>query len=209
MKLDQIYISHYEKLTDRKVYFDKVISTNTIFKGAQVVASNDEIDKQVLLNNSYVDDRTVWHGLKNSEICIAEQMFKIYRLIAKSNNDLCLILEDDFVLTENFNHYLNEFLNNLPNDFDCIFMSSCCDLKPKHNNVVNKYFYEEETSRCTTAYLIKKETCEKILSIANYTAPIDWHLNFIKEKLGLKFYWTDPIIVLQGSEKDIYKSNLR
>ena len=209
MKLDQIYISHYEKLTDRKVYFDKVISTNTIFKGAQVVASNDEIDKQVLLNNSYVDDRTVWHGLKNSEICIAEQMFKIYRLITKSNNDLCLILEDDFVLTENFNHYLNEFLNNLPNDFDCIFMSSCCDLKPKHNNVVNKYFYEEETSRCTTAYLIKKETCEKILSIANYTAPIDWHLNFIKEKLGLKFYWTDPIIVLQGSEKDIYKSNLR
>ena len=209
MNLDQIYISHYEKLTDRKVYFDKVISTNTIFKGAQVVASNDEIDKQVLLNNSYVDDRTVWHGLKNSEICIAEQMFKIYRLIAKSNNDLCLILEDDFVLTENFNHYLNEFLNNLPNDFDCIFMSSCCDLKPKHNNVVNKYFYEEETSRCTTAYLIKKETCEKILSIANYTAPIDWHLNFIKEKLGLKFYWTDPIIVLQGSEKDIYKSNLR
>lgn len=209
MKLDQIYISHYEKLTDRKVYFDKVISANTIFKGAQVVASNDEIDKQVLLNNSYVDDRTVWHGLKNSEICIAEQMFKIYRLIAKSNNDLCLILEDDFVLTENFNHYLNEFLNNLPNDFDCIFMSSCCDLKPKHNNVVNKYFYEEETSRCTTAYLIKKETCEKILSIANYTAPIDWHLNFIKENLGLKFYWTDPIIVLQGSEKDIYKSNLR
>lgn len=209
MKLDQIYISHYEKLTDRKVYFDKVISTNTIFKGAQVVASNDEIDKQVLLNNSYIDDRTIWHGLKNSEICIAEQMFKIYRLIAKSNNDLCLILEDDFVLTENFNHYLNEFLNNLPNDFDCIFMSSCCDLKPKHNNVVNKYFYEEETSRCTTAYLIKKETCEKILSIANYTAPIDWHLNFIKEKLGLKFYWTDPIIVLQGSEKDIYKSNLR
>lgn len=209
MKLDQIYISHYEKLADRKVYFDKVISTNIIFKGAQVVASNDEIDKQVLLNNSYVDDRTVWHGLKNSEICIAEQMFKIYRLIAKSNNDLCLILEDDFVLTENFNHYLNEFLNNLPNDFDCIFMSSCCDLKPKHNNVVNKYFYEEETSRCTTAYLIKKETCEKILSIANYTAPIDWHLNFIKEKLGLKFYWTDPIIVLQGSEKDIYKSNLR
>lgn len=209
MKLDQIYISHYEKLTDRKVYFDKVISTNPLFKGVQVVASNDEIDKQVLLNNSYLDDRTVWHGLKNSEICIAEQMFKIYRLIAKSNNDLCLILEDDFVLTENFNHYLNEFINNLPNDFDCIFMSSCCDLKPKHNNVVNEYFYEEQTSRCTTAYLIKKETCEKILSISNYTAPIDWHLNFIKEKLGLKYYWTDPIIVLQGSEKDIYKSNLR
>jgi hypothetical protein len=209
MKLDQIYISHYEKLTDRKVYFDKIISTNPIFKGAQIVASNDEIDKIALLNSSYVDDKTVWHGLKNSEICIAEQMFRIYRLVAKSNNQLCLILEDDFVLTENFNHYLNEFLNNLPNDFDCIFMSSCCDLKPKHNNVVNKYFYEEETSRCTTAYLIKKETCEKILSIANYTAPIDWHLNFIKEKLGLKYYWTDPIIVLQGSEKDIYKSNLR
>jgi hypothetical protein len=209
MKLDQIYISHYEKLTDRKVYFDKIISTNPIFKGAQIVASNDEIDKRALLNSSYVDDKTVWHGLKNSEICIAEQMFRIYRLVAKSNNQLCLILEDDFVLTENFNHYLNEFLNNLPNDFDCIFMSSCCDLKPKHNNVVNKYFYEEETSRCTTAYLIKKETCEKILSIANYTAPIDWHLNFIKEKLGLKYYWTDPIIVLQGSEKDIYKSNLR
>jgi hypothetical protein len=209
MKLDQIYISHYEKLTDRKVYFDKIISTNPVFKGAQIVASNDEIDKRALLNSSYVDDKTVWHGLKNSEICIAEQMFRIYRLVAKSNNQLCLILEDDFVLTENFNHYLNEFLNNLPNDFDCIFMSSCCDLKPKHNNVVNKYFYEEETSRCTTAYLIKKETCEKILSIANYTAPIDWHLNFIKEKLGLKYYWTDPIIVLQGSEKDIYKSNLR
>jgi hypothetical protein len=209
MKLDQIYISHYEKLTDRKVYFDKIISTNPIFKGAQIVASNDEIDKIALHNSSYVDDKTVWHGLKNSEICIAEQMFRIYRLVAKSNNQLCLILEDDFVLTENFNHYLNEFLNNLPNDFDCIFMSSCCDLKPKHNNVVNKYFYEEETSRCTTAYLIKKETCEKILSIANYTAPIDWHLNFIKEKLGLKYYWTDPIIVLQGSEKDIYKSNLR
>lgn len=209
MKLDQIYISHYEKLTDRKVYFDKIISTNPIFKGAQIVASNDKIDKIALLNSSYVDDKTIWHGLKNSEICIAEQMFRIYRLVAKSNNQLCLILEDDFVLTENFNHYLNEFLNNLPNDFDCIFMSSCCDLKPKHNNVVNKYFYEEETSRCTTAYLIKKETCEKILSIANYTAPIDWHLNFIKEKLGLKYYWTDPIIVLQGSEKDIYKSNLR
>lgn len=208
--LSKIYIQHYAKLSERKKYIDLILQSNEFFKNkTELIISDESLDSYYIENNKYLKNEELSRSLKNSEICIAEQMLSIFEKIVESSNDICLILEDDFYLTENFNFYIEEFLKNLPESFDCIFMSSCCNLTPSHNNCVNSYFYEEKTSRCTTAFLINKSACEKILKIKNYTFPIDWHLNAIQKELSLKFYWTDPIIVLQGSEQNIYKSNIR
>lgn len=205
-KIDRIIISHCEKLTDRLDYINKIIDID-FFKNRSDVVIHTSIDDQKKLNsNSYVYDYKWKQGLKNQEIFITEQMFDIYEKILSGGYENALILEDDFIICENFKDLIKTFESNLPNHFDCIFMSSCSNLEtPKDFNGI---FYESETSRCTCAYLVSKNFCEKILKNKTYFSPIDWHLNFKKNELNLKFFWTKEIYFYQGSEIK-YKSNIR
>ena len=203
--VDKIYIVHFEKLKERKKYIDRVLLHPFFLGKTKLINSDENKDKSILLkNNSFYDKR--WsQGLKKIEIIHAEQMFSIYEDIKKEGFINSLILEDDFILSNNFDNYIGLF-DSLPSDFDCVFMSSCSGLKVSNN--FNGRFYESEMSRCTCAYIVSLNFCKKITINRRYFSPIDWHLNFIKKELGLKYYWTKDIIFEQGSET-VYKSNVR
>jgi hypothetical protein len=68
--------------------------------------------------------------------------------------------------------------------------------------------------RCTTSYLINRETAKKLLSLFEYHKPQDWlpidvQIQIAVQKLKGKTYWQDPPIFIQGSEDGTYLSNLR
>jgi GR25 family glycosyltransferase involved in LPS biosynthesis len=68
--------------------------------------------------------------------------------------------------------------------------------------------------RCTTSYLINRETAKKLLNLFNHYKPQDWlpidvQIQIAVQKLKGKTYWQDPPIFIQGSEDGTYLSNLR
>jgi len=206
--IDKIFIQHCKKLIDRKIYIDKIVNENDFFKEkSEIIIFDEEKDKEFLINNNYKYQPNLFaRVLKNSEIFVTEQMLYIYRKIVSENIEVCLILEDDFIINNNFKQYAEDMFSKLPENFDAIFYSSCCNLEAPWN--YNGYYFPSDSSRCTCAYLVTKSFCKKILENQEYFYPIDWHLNYLKNKLNLKFYWSKPIIFEQGSES-VYKSNLR
>lgn len=68
--------------------------------------------------------------------------------------------------------------------------------------------------RCTTSYLINRETAKKLLELFNHYKPQDWlpidvQIQIAMQKIKGKTFWQDPPIFIQGSEDGTYLSNLR
>ena len=68
--------------------------------------------------------------------------------------------------------------------------------------------------RCTTSYLISRETAECLNTLFDVHGiqdwlPIDVHIQIALQKIRAKSYWQDPPLFSQGSEDGSYKSNLR
>jgi hypothetical protein len=62
-------------------------------------------------------------------------------------------------------------------------------------------------------YILNKGVSSKINKIFNneifINKSIDWWFNIINPKYNLKYLWSEPTLVSQGSEIGIYKSSIR
>ena len=121
------------------------------------------------------------------------------------------MFEDDAILVDNFKEKLTIYLNELKTmEWDIVFSGECCGL---HANIEpNKILYES-TSRGTCMYILNKGVCKKINDIFNIeqqiNKSIDHWFNDIQPKYNLKYYWSEPTLVSQGSETGVFKSVLR
>jgi glycosyl transferase family 25 len=176
----------------------------------EFVVSNEKTDKAISdnLDQHYLFDKNILdRKMKLGEISVSVTHLRVYEDIIKNDYKLCLILEDDAILDQDFNDKLNRILSEQINEYDFIFLSSCCGLHvPKTNG---NYIFKANTSRCACGYLVNNK---KIKEVINNSIPIsttiDTHLNIIKGKLSLEYGWCEPTIITQGSENK-YKSNLR
>jgi hypothetical protein len=119
----------------------------------------------------------------------------------------------------NFTEKLNKYINELPNDWDMLFIGNGCNLHiPKKELKDGVYIYKKGTkngaTRCTDSYLISKKCAEKIINIVNsenliIKKPADWWLNEVLEKINANVYWAEPTIVSQGSQLKKFKSSIR
>jgi GR25 family glycosyltransferase involved in LPS biosynthesis len=203
MNIDKTFIVHYNKLKDRKDYIDNNILNKVGFENYEYIISSEDTDLKIIEKNNYVYN-SLYNKLTNPEICNYETQFNIWERIVLENLNNCLIVEDDIIFKEDFNKTFNFLLSNIPKDYDICFFSECCDLYPIKPN--KQPFVMENTSRCCVAYLINLSTCKKLIQVKNFHFPIDHHLNFVKNKLKLNYYWSDPTIFFQGSTIK-YKSN--
>ena len=62
-------------------------------------------------------------------------------------------------------------------------------------------------------YILNVGVCKKILNIIDIepsiNKPIDHWFNLIQHKYNLKYYWSEPVLVKQGSEIGIFNSAIR
>ncbi len=136
-----------------------------------------------------------------------------------SNSPWILILEDDARKSEKINFdielicemYKKEkiILINLNSGANMHHTQS--DPKPNQFGI---YRVRPIGVRCTTSYLINRETAKKLLNLFNHYKPQDWlpidvQIQIAVQKLKGKTYWQDPPIFSQGSEDGTYLSNLR
>jgi len=199
--IDKIYVIHYEPLIERKQYLDSILPTLDI--PYEYILMNQKTDNAILNNiENYYSCKT--KQMSSGEIGISISHLNVYKKILQENYNLCLILEDDAIILDDFLPQLKNSLNELQN-FDMTFLSTCCGLRSIGPGKINPSL----TTRCTTGYIVKSTCLERILENSTpISDPIDWHLNHIQPVCNLIFGWHEPPLITQGSET-VYKSNLR
>ena len=156
-----------------------------------------------------------------------------YHKIVNSDYNYNLILEDDVIILDNFKENLNKYLNELPKDFDMLFIGNGCNLHIKKELLKNnKHIYLKDnksfkqgardatrncdgSSRCSDSYIISKKCCIKIIEHVkniNESSDIinvnsDWWLNKLIRLYDFKVYWAEPTIVTQGTQNGTYNSS--
>jgi len=100
----------------------------------------------------------------------------IWKMIVKNRIKTSLILEDDFILKDDFLNKFNTVINKSPNIYDIIFLSS----NIIHNKDLKLYdidanYYKQLFISQTVGYIISLEGAQNIL---NYINKVSYHIDF-------------------------------
>ena len=167
----KVFVVHYKKLTERKEHmvrqFEKYNITDYEFI---------EIDRDEVQNH----DLSIFHQNPNMDNCgMAVALSHIYaynEIRLKYENGL--IFEDDVILSENFMEKYTKYIEQLPEDYDMLFIGDGCNLHISISKLVpNKYIYKKSvypvadeidgTGRCVDSYLVSKKGAIKICDYIN------------------------------------------
>ncbi len=144
-------------------------------------------------------------GMGSISLVIKHAM--IYEKIANGPDDYALVLEDDVLLSPDFD-VIELRMDHAPEDWDMIFIGSCCDLRVP-NAVPDHYFYKKlsPSTKCTDSFLITKKTAATLAkALKPFSLTIDFELNYHLHSNDMNVYWMEPPLVSQGSESGMFES---
>lgn len=137
----------------------------------------------------------------------------IYNMMQEQNIDKAIILEDDAIVSQEFEHIVLDSLNKVPNTMDILFYEHG---KAKtyfcKKNLIEGYRLvhyctpskrSKRTITRTTAYLITQEGANKLLKLAYpIRMPADY-LTGALQLTGLNAYGVEPPCVFRGIDSEI------
>jgi GR25 family glycosyltransferase involved in LPS biosynthesis len=215
----KVFVPHYSKLTQRKTHMLNQFKKH----GINDYEFIQDFDKENLTDT---DIARFTNHLKDGEKSLTLKFFSIFKQISKCTMDYALIFEDDVILCDGFSKCLGSYMEQLPIDFDMLFIGDGCGFHIEKDKIlpgVNIYkkevyptrFGGDGCSRCMDSIIISKECALKLCEyIDNLKSPIDIPLDFLVNKFArdqslTNVYWAEPTIVTQGSENGLFKSSLR
>ena len=210
----RIFVTHYKKLIDRKLFILAQFKKHNITDYEFI-----EIERDDLSNHNI----SMFHkNYKNCQMSLTLKHFYAYKEIS-DKYDNGLILEDDAILINNFTDILNKYMDQLPKNYDMLFIGDGCNLHIEKNKLIpNQNIYEKclyptrwggnGASRCSDSYIISKKCANKLCEYINnlnykIELPIDWWINVAARDNNFKVYWAEPTIVTQASQNGIFKTS--
>jgi len=178
--------------------------------------------KDVLTDN----DKKMFRNINDAEISVCLHHIQCFKNIVIGNYDYALILEDDVVLGPDFHNKLKMYINELPENWDMLFVGDGCGYHIPQDRITNdKHIYLKDyapsattgqgCTRCLDSYIVSKKCASVIVNrlttLKNYTilVPADLWLNNVIKNNRFKIYWGEPTICTQGSQKGVYKSSIK
>ncbi|HHF6503597.1 TPA: glycosyltransferase family 25 protein [Haemophilus influenzae] len=161
----------------------------------------------------YPQQFAVRKPLTVGEIGCAMSHLYIYNMMQEQNIDKAIILEDDAIVSQEFEHIVLDSLNKVPNTMDILFYEHG---KAKtyfcKKNLIEGYRLvhyctpskrSKRTITRTTAYLITQEGANKLLKLAYpIRMPADY-LTGALQLTGLNAYGVEPPCVFRGIDSEI------
>lgn len=198
---------HYKPLAERlefmKNQLEKLKIEYTVISEEPDIAwirddINVRLEKMKSFRNSYHD---------KISLPAASLAWKHLLFLEKAMNSkrVCLALEDDAILSDNFIDIVNSIIEN--NTWDVVFPGSGCNLKANGSGLIK---VPHPASKCTDIYLITPESARKIYSTMKdfIDFAIDWELNYQMMYHNLNVYWHEPPIARQGSQNGTMYSSI-
>lgn len=211
----KLFVLHYSKLVDRKRHILEQFNKQGIIDYEFI----EKYDKDEITD---YESNLFDTNYKKSTMSLHLKHNYVYKIIAE-NYESALILEDDVILCDNFIDKLNNYITQLPEDYDMLFIGNGCNLHiEKHKLIPNKNIYEkclyptrwggDGASRCCDSYIITKTCANKLCEYINnledkIKIPIDWWLNVAARDNNFKVYWAEPTIVTQGTQNGLFTTS--
>ena len=208
----KIFVINYKKLVDRKKYMLEQFEKHNITDYEFIEIDRDELEGY---------DLSKMEIISNPLIAITLSHLYAYTEI-KNKYDEALILEDDVILCDNFMTVLDNYMKQLPKDYDMCFYGSCCNLHIQpHNLIPDKNIYKKSveatdwcigSTRALYCYTVSKKGA---LNVCDYVDNIKCKINLITDQwinvvasdINLNMYWAEPTIAIQGSEIGLFNKS--
>ena len=211
----KIYIIHYKKLIDRKVSILSQLKKYNITNYEFVEIDRDELTE----HNIDIFDSNFGKALTAISL---SHFYAFEDIVANHTN--ALIFEDDVILCENFMTKLSSYMNQLPDDYDMLFIGDGCGQHIEISKLEdNKYIYHKSlyptdgplgssygSVRCADSYIISKKCALSLCKYINNSKnkindSIDAWLDIAARDNGFTVYWAEPTIVTQGSQNGSFE----
>tara|TARA_A200000113_G_C8854715_1_gene351429 strand:+ start:16 stop:699 length:684 start_codon:yes stop_codon:yes gene_type:complete len=226
----RVLIAHYPKLTAR---LENILSSmkSAKFDMSNVMVSNgicrskitDSIFSQYVINNSeelgsyFQALGSIAPPLNRERPAFLANFLnhqKIWKNIAAENQDYTLVLEDDAILSHNFDKLWPTLIKSIPKDLDIAYLNAGCGLTPDKFGVklspdILWYKMPHKRSRTCCAYLIRKSCASQLASIPKFALHVDWEMSYYHIVNKHNVYWTNPAPFIEGSAEKIYDSSVR
>lgn len=214
----KFFVTHYTPLKERKNYIISQFNKHHIENFEFI----ENFDREILSeNNTKKFDKS---KLKMGNISLILKHIDAWKRIIIENLSFGIILEDDAIFISDFNNILNQYINELPDDFDILMINCGCNLHIPFSMIEsNKHIYFRGTmptawggnggTRCTDGYIISNECAKKFINLYNnlpdssINLPIDWWMNTLLRNINAKVYWAEPELIKQGTETGLFKSS--
>jgi len=217
----EIYINHYDILTDRKQYLQSVLKECVWVTEPSKDTLTEEIKKEWYLESVNECDkkclpfhyRNIFRKLKDSDIACSLGHIKSWELFVKTDKSYGIFFEDDIVLNcENFEQKIENILQNSPLDLDVLFIGGGFehDYVTKTKSIVNENFHLKyhPATNCACSYVLTQNAANKLLSVCKpFSLSIDFELNYLFYLLNFNVYHYIPYFVEEGSKTGKYQSS--
>ncbi len=201
LNTSKVFVTHWDALTERRTFMENQLQKNGI-KDEEWVTSFPvpELDNEELIAKYPI---VFARGKVDARLSlpVTSLLLKhcyIIEEIVKHQYESALILEDDAMLPSNFVSKFNLYKSQLPEDWDLLWVGTCCDIHAPYQRGSN--IYEGDRSRCTHCFLISLKCAQKIHDdMYSIDLPIDWYYNAMIKKHSLRNYWAEPPLSIQNT----------
>lgn len=216
------FIVHYDKLTDRKEYLDKVLKSPAYI--TEYGADRFGFDKMSRI--FYLPDKDIWkkqiQGLYREDppykemtpgmVSCAIGHVAIWDYVA-GQDDLVLIIEDDAILCNDFYAHLDRLikkLNNIDQLWDVFFVGGAfhhdiCRTLRDEGELLQK---DHPASNTVCGYVLKPNAANRLYDkTVPFTLPIDFAMNYAMKELKMRVWHANPYIIREGTSAGFYPSS--
>lgn len=122
--------------------------------------------------------------------------YMIWKVMSYLPDETFWVLEDDAEFTDNWRHEYSEAMSVLPDDWDMVFIGSCC-AESCHGGHIDKNLYEKHYPMCGHAIMYRKKCLSTLLEVhQRIWAPLDIAMKY-DSLPKLRVYTILPRIVNQ------------
>lgn len=234
-RIDHIYIVHCHQFTERYDHIEKVLQQfdipsdyyTFVVNTHKDTLSDDIIDEYYTRDtkqrhkelSAIGEDKYLTSNISKGAISCGINHLLIWKtIIQKNHQNYVLVLEDDAITKDNFLSLFLEILAELDmRKHDIVSLEDGCNLKIQKYGIqpyADKQLYKtpDGRMRCTAAYLIQKNTCEKLVKLntkRKFSLEIDMQM-WLYANLGFyNVYWAEPTVFSQGSQKGVFMSEIQ
>ena len=201
INVDKVFVTHWDKLVDRREFMEKQFSLNGISDVSWVTEHTAEDIEGDALKSKYpliYETRMVDKNIRPAVISLLMKHCHIIEDIVRCGYASSLVFEDDAILVDGFTQKFNHYVSQLPSEWDLLWVGTCCDIHARNIND-DSNIYDGNRSRCCHAYLISLECAKKIRDdMYRVDTAIDWYYNTLIQRHSLKSYWAEPPLSFQN-----------
>ena len=200
----KFFVIHYTPLVERRVHIVKELDKAGIKDYTFILSKDREGLTQ--------EDVSKFANISPPEMSVFCKHVEVFKASAlDDDDDMVVVFEDDSVLCDDFLKNLDKCLSQLKTEqWDVLFPGECCDL---HCNVEKGKLVKRTTkSRGAWLYVLNVGVGKRIYEIftrqMKILLPVDHWFNQINPIFKLNYFWSEPTLVKQGSELNVFKSSL-